>query len=343
METISRWAPITAIAPVAWGTNYFVTHRFLPAGYPLYGAAIRALPAGLLLLLVCRKLPKGSWWWRSLVLGTLNMGAFFALVYLAAQTLPTSIASTTMATSPLVMTLFAWMALAERPRATHLAGAGIGLAGVCLMLLEGRVAVDARGVAASVTAMVASSLGFILAKKWSRDVDVFSLTSWQLIAGGAVLLPLAVAVEGPPPALSAGTVAGFGYVTVVATAVAYIAWFAGLRHLRAATVGLIGLLNPITGVLLGTAVAGETLDARQVCGLILVFVGVLLGQPVMARLMIRRGAAAGPGRTSASDVRPADTEESTAPGSPLPVDHRLITGSPDVVTELRVVEQRGSI
>ncbi|GAA0495912.1 ABC transporter permease [Paractinoplanes deccanensis] len=281
MEATWRWTVITALAPITWGTTYFVTHRFLPADYPLYGAALRALPAGLLLLLVRRKLPTGSWWWRSLVLGTLTMGAFFALVYLAAQTLPTSIASTIMATSPVVLMLFAWAALAERPRAPHLAGAVIGVAGVCLMLLTGPVAVDARGVLASVSAMVMSSFGYILAKKWSSDVDVFSLTSWQLIAGGLMLVPAAVLLEGAPPALDTPALLGFGYITVVATAVAFAAWFTGLRHLSAGTVGLAGLLNPVTGVLLGTAVAHETLSVQQIGGLILVFLGVLLGQPLL--------------------------------------------------------------
>jgi probable blue pigment (indigoidine) exporter len=309
MEANVRWTLVTALAPVAWGTTYFVTHRFLPADYPLYGAVIRALPAGLLLLLVRRRFPVGSWWWRSLVLGTLNMGAFFALIYLAAQTLPTSIASTVMATSPVVLMLFAWAALSERPRAAHLAGAGIGVAGVCLMLLTGPVAVDARGVLASVTAMVMSSFGYVLAKKWSADIDVFSLTSWQLIAGGVVLIPVAAAVEGPPPVLGAQALAGFAYVTVVATALAFAAWFTGLRHLRAGTVGLVGLLNPVTGVLLGTLIAGETLAARQVCGLVLVFVGVLLGQPIVAPLVaFLRGARPLP----PPDLRPSSIEASGA-------------------------------
>ncbi|GIM88389.1 EamA family transporter [Paractinoplanes toevensis] len=285
MEANLRWTAVTALAPIAWGTTYYVTHRYLPADYPLYGAAIRALPAGVLLLLVRRRLPTGSWWWRSLVLGALNMGAFFALIYLAAQTLPTSIASTIMATSPVMLMLFAWAAMSERPRAVHLAGAGIGVAGVCLMLLTGPVAVDAGGVLASVSAMVMSSFGYVLAKKWSSDIDVFSLTSWQLVAGGLILLPAAVLVEGAPPALGAGAGLAFGYVTVVATALAFAAWFAGLRHLSAGTVGLVGLLNPVTGVLLGTAVGGETLSVQQVSGLVLVFLGVLLGQPIASRVL----------------------------------------------------------
>jgi probable blue pigment (indigoidine) exporter len=273
----AKWVLVTAVAPVAWGSNYYVTHEFLPAGHPLYGALLRALPAGLLLLAVCRRLPSGSWWWRSLVLGTLNVGAFFVLIYVSAQLLPTSVAATVMATSPVVMMLFAWLVLAAPPRVRQLTGAALGLAGVTLMLFTGAVAADPRGVLASAGAMVMSSLGYVLAKKWGGGVDVLSLTAWQLLAGSLALLPVAVVVEGTPPALDGPAVLGFAYVTVVATALAFAAWFGGLRHLDAGTVGLVGLLNPVTGVLLGTVIAGETLSARQLCGLVLVLAGILLG------------------------------------------------------------------
>jgi probable blue pigment (indigoidine) exporter len=270
----AKWVAATAIAPVAWGSNYYVTHEFLPAGNPLWGALLRALPAGLLLLAVRRRLPAGEWWWRSLVLGTLNVGAFFVLIYVSAQLLPTSIAATVMATSPVVMMLLAWGLLAAPPRARQLAGAGLGIAGVVLLLFSGVVAVDPRGVAASVAAMGMSSLGYILTKKWGSDVDTLSLTSWQLVAGALVLLPFAVVLE-RPPVLDGRAVLGFAYVTIIATALAFAAWFAGLRHLDAGTVGLVGLLNPVTGVLLGTAVAGESLDLRQMAGLVLVLAGIL--------------------------------------------------------------------
>jgi probable blue pigment (indigoidine) exporter len=288
VEANFRWVLVTAVAPVAWGSTYFVTHRYLPPDYPLYGAVLRAVPAGLLLLLVRRRLPRGSWWWRSLVLGTLNMGAFFALVYVAAQRLSTSIASTIMATAPVVMMLFAWAALAARPRVAQLAGAFVGISGVAIMLSQGRHGVAVTGVLASVAAMVMSSIGYVLAKKWGTDLDVISLTAWQLIAGGAMLIPVAVAVEGSPPSLDTRSAVAFGYVTVVATAIAFVAWFAGLRHLDAAAVGLIGLLNPVTGVLLGTAVAGESLTGRQGLGLAMVLAGIVIGQPLTARLSGQR-------------------------------------------------------
>jgi probable blue pigment (indigoidine) exporter len=300
VEARLRWSLITAIAPVAWGSTYFVTHHFLPAGYPLYGAAIRALPAGVLLLVLRRRLPQRSWWWRSAILGVLNVGAFFALIYVAAQRLPTSLASTIMAASPIAMMLIAWALLRERPRLVTAGAAVLGVVGVCLMVLTGPAHVDTVGVAASVTAMLLSSVGFVLTKRWSArhgPVDLLASTAWQLVAGGLLLLPFAVAVEGSPPTVDKQSLLGFGYLTVVATAVAFSAWFAGLRHLSTGAVGVVGLLNPVTGVLLGTAVAAEVLSARQLVGVALVLAGVLAGQLRPGSLL--------PARTKAPAVRPA--------------------------------------
>lgn len=283
MEAKWRWMLITAIAPIAWGSNYYVMGSFLPADAPLWGAVLRALPAGLVLLLVARKVPKGAWWWRALVLGTLNMSAFFALVYVASQLLPSSIASMIMAASPIVMMVFAVSMLGERLRLLPVVGAATGLVGVVLMLAAGTSAIDWRGILASVAAMVLASFGFVLVKRWGSDVDILPLTAWQLVGGGLVLLPVALLVEGPMPSYDAPALIALGYVGLISTALAYLAWFGGLKHLSAGTTGLIGLLNPVTGVVLGTLLAGEVLGWQQGVGMGLVLVGILLGRPVPRR------------------------------------------------------------
>ena len=279
-----KWIAVTAIAPIAWGSTYVVTRNLLPPESPLWGGVLRALPAGLLVLLIARRLPRGAWWWRSLVLGTLNVGGFFVLVYVAGQRLPSSLAATLMSTSAACMLLFAWLLLHRRPRAAAVAGAAIGLVGVVVMLGFDLGGVDPLGVAASLGAMVASSLGFVLTARWGSDVPALQMTAWQLIGGSVVLLPVALLVEGAPPALSVGSAVGFAYVTLVATALAYVAWFAGLRHLAPGVVGIVGLLNPVTGVVLGVLVAGEAFGAAQAIGVALVLAGVALGAlPARAR------------------------------------------------------------
>ncbi|WP_438855811.1 DMT family transporter [Agromyces sp. M3QZ16-3] len=289
METIWRPVVVTAIAPIAWGSTYWVTREFLPPDAPLWGSVFRALPAGLLLFALRPRRPRGAWWWRAGVLGALNVGVFFALIYLVAQLLPTSIATTIMATSPAAMMVLARLFAGERLRLVPLLGAGLGIAGVALLLAGGGGRAAPLGIGASVLAMLLSSLGYILAKRWRGGTDILSITSWQLLAGGLLLLPTAFVVEGAPPMPDGPGLAAFAYVSVIATAVAFAAWFAGLARLPAGTVGLVGLLNPVAGVLLGVLVAGERLEGWQLVGLAVVLLGIVLGQPALQRSLARFG------------------------------------------------------
>lgn len=68
---------------------------------------MRALPIGLLLTIGLRKLPRGIWWLRMLILGGLNIGVFQALLFVAAYRLPGGVAATTGAIQPLLVMLFA--------------------------------------------------------------------------------------------------------------------------------------------------------------------------------------------------------------------------------------------
>lgn len=271
------WMLVTAVAPIAWGSSYVVTRQLLPADSPLWGGLLRALPAGLILLLLSRRLPRGAWWWRSMVLGALNVGGFFVLIYIAGQRLPSSLAATLMSTSAVVMMLLAWAILRQRPRMVAVLGAAIGLTGVAIMLGLGGGPVDVWGVAASLGAMIASSFGYILTVRWGADIPAVTMSSWQLLGGSVLLLPFVLLLEGPPPTLTPSSALGFAYLTVIATAVAYVAWFSGLRHLPAGVVGVVGLLNPVTGVVLGVALAGEVFGLAQGVGLVLVLGGILLG------------------------------------------------------------------
>lgn len=271
-----RWPLVTAIGPIAFGSTYFVTHHSLPADAPLWGSAIRALPAGLVLLLIARRLPRGSWWWRSLVLGTLNMGLFFCLVYVSAQLLPSSVAASLISLSPIVIAGAAWLMIGERPTIRIAFGALIGAAGVLLIVGTASGALDGWGIAASIASMVLSSIGAVLTKRWRDETPVLTVTAWQLVVGGVELSIAAALVEGAPPQLTPTEVLAFAYVSLIATALGFVCWFTGFRHLRAGIVGVIGLLNPVTGVALGVAVGGEVLTGSQLFGVGLVLASIAL-------------------------------------------------------------------
>lgn len=290
MESNWRVLGLAAIAPIAWGSGYYVTETFLPPDRPLFGAMMRALPFGLLLLAFRPHLPTGVWWWRSLVLGTLNIGAFFALIFVAAYRLPGGMAATLTATAPIMIMLVAWLLVGERPRLASLGGAAVGVVGVALLVLRADFAVDPIGVAASFGAVAMSSLGFVLIKRWTPPVDLLTFTAWQLVAGGLALLPVAILVEGTPPPMDLPAIGGFLYLGLVGTVVAYVVWFRGLRRLPAAAVSLVGLLNPVAGTVIGVALAREAFGTAQALGLLLVLAGILAGQPAVLDRFRRRTA-----------------------------------------------------
>src|SRR5690606_1631247 len=169
------------------------------------------------------------------------------------------------------------------------------------------------GVAASAAGLVSSSLGYVLTKRWGATAAPVAASAWQLLFGGAVLLVVALVFEGAPPALDAGGWLGIAYVTLIGTALANVAWFHGLEHLSAGTVGIIGLLNPVTGVLLGVLLGGESLAAAQLLGILLVLVGIVIGQQRMRRSRPTPAAAPEPPAASVASA-PAVSKMQESPG-----------------------------
>jgi probable blue pigment (indigoidine) exporter len=269
---------ITALAPAAWGLTYLVTTELLPSGRPMLVGALRALPAGLILLVITRQRPRGMWWWRAAVLGTLNIGAFFALLFVAAYRLPGGVAATLGAIQPLVAGGLAVVLLGERLQPRVIGASLLGLGGVSLLVLRADARLDGLGVAAGLAGACSMATGVVLTKRWGRPVSLMAFTSWQLIAGGLVLAPLALALEGLPAELTMRNLAGFTWLATGGTAVAYVLWFRGIARLPVGQVSLLGVLSPIVAVLSGWLVLGQRLTALQLVGFGLTFVALRVGQ-----------------------------------------------------------------
>lgn len=269
---------VTALAPAVWGSTYVVTTELLPADRPLLAGTLRALPAGLLLLAVTRALPHGDWWWRAAVLGTLNIGAFFALLFVSAYRLPGGVAALLGAVGPLLVAGLSVPLLRVRLRARTVLAATTAAAGVALTVLRSDAAVDVVGVLAGLAGAASMALGLVLTKRWGRPAPLLTTTAWQLTAGGLVLLPLAVVVEGLPAPLSATNLGGYAYLALVGTAGAYTLWFRGLERLPAASVSLLGQLSPVVAAGLGWLVLGQALSGWQLVGAAVAVGGVVAGQ-----------------------------------------------------------------
>jgi probable blue pigment (indigoidine) exporter len=277
---------VTALAPVSWGTTYAVTTEFLPPDRPLFTALARALPAGLLLLVVTRVLPRGVWWAKAAVLGALNIGAFFPLLFVSAYRLPGGTAAVVGSVQPLFVVGLSALLLGQRPATRTLATGLVAAFGVSLVVLKGAGALDAVGVLAAVASTASMAAGTVLTKRWGRPggAGPLALTGWQLTAGGLLIAPLAFLAEGAPPALDGPAVGGYLYLALANTAVGYWLWFRGIGRLTAVQVGFLGPLSPLTAALVGWVALGQALSPVQVAGM-----GLAFGATVAAQLGGGRG------------------------------------------------------
>lgn len=274
---------LTAIAPAIWGSTYLVTTEFLPDGYPLTVAMLRALPAGLLLLAVMRQLPQGVWWARAFVLGGLNFTIFWWMLFVTAYRLPGGVAATVGAIQPLVVIFLARLLIGAPIRFLAVVAAVAGMAGVALLILTPQAALDPVGILAGLFGALAMAVGTVLSRRWQPPVSSLTFASWQLTAGGILLLPAALFLEPPLPALTASNIAGFAYLGLIGAALTYFLWFRGISRLEPSAVAPLGFLSPLTAVILGWAILGQHLTPPQLAGMAVVLASVWLAQTAQRR------------------------------------------------------------
>lgn len=271
---------LTALAPLVWGTTYVVTTELLPAGHPLFAGLMRALPAGIVAIVIGRMLPRGSWWWKAAVLGILNIGLFFPMLFTAAERLPGGPAATLGAIGPLIVALLAVPLLAQR-LTTWRVGWGIaGVVGVALVVIGPAARLDAIGIVAGLIGAASMALGLTLAKRWGRPpgVGAVSFAGWQLAAGGLFLIPITFLFEGAPPVIDGRAGLGYLWLGLIGGLIAYVIFFRGIGKLPVTSVAVLGLLSPMMAAVLGVVLLGQTLTAIQLIGFALALAAVVAGQ-----------------------------------------------------------------
>ena len=272
-----------ATATILWGFTYIVTSELLPHN-PWFIAAVRALGAGVPLLLWTREIPDRLWWGRLAILGTLNCGAFFGLLFIAALRLPGGMAATFQALGPAFMVLLVWPLLGAIPAVSKVVAVLVGAAGVALVVLKGDAAIDLVGVAAALGSALSVAVGGILIHKWGRPRSLVSFTAWQLTIAGVELSIVAVALGDVPASITLINVAGFAILAFILTAVAFTLWFRAIEGAGAAAVGPFFLITPITAFILDAVFRNSFPGPMQTLG-----VALVIGSLLYCQHLDRRG------------------------------------------------------
>jgi len=269
---------ITALAPAIWGSTYIVTTELLPPDLPFTAALLRTLPAGILLVLFSRHIPKKTEWLRLAVLAALNIGFFQALLFVAAYRLPGGLAAVVGAIQPLLVMGLVWTLDRRQPAYLAVWASVLGIAGMAALLLSPGATWDPIGIAAAFAGTACMATGTYLTQRWRPAVPLLAFTGWQLLVGGLLLLPVAWVVDPPLPELSITQMLGYAYLSSFGALLAYVLWFRGIERLSPVAVSSLGLLSPLMAVVMGWALLGQSMTGISLAGLIAVLGSILAVQ-----------------------------------------------------------------
>lgn len=238
-------------------------------------------------------------WGAFAVMGVLNNALPFTLMSWGQGQIETGLVSIFNATTAVWGVLVAALVLRdERLTAPRLAGALIALAGVAVVKGPGLLgAIDLRELAQF--AVLAGTISYAFAGVWAkihlRGVAPAVSAAGMLTAATFWMAPLALWVEGVPRVdLAWSTVGALAYMTLVATAGAYLLYFRVLAMAGSGNLMLVTLMMPPISILLGAAVLGERLAPNVYVGFAIIALGLMVIDG-RAQAGLRRLAGRGPG------------------------------------------------
>jgi drug/metabolite transporter (DMT)-like permease len=309
--TASDWA-LLALLSIVWGGSFLfvgVAVRELP---PLTIVAVRVLTAASALLLTLRlmgvDLPRTRQVWAAFLgMSILNNVIPFTLIVWGQSHIASGLASILNATTPLFTVIVAhYLTDDERLTGQRFAGVIVGFAGVAVMIGAAAFAsLDASILAQLAVLGAALSYGFsgVFGRRFkTMGIPPLATAAGQVTVSSAILLPAALIVDRPWTLAmpSTGAIVSLVALGLVSTAFAYLIFFRLLARAGATNVGLVTFLIPVSAILLGVLVLGETLAMRHVAGMALIGAGLILidGRllsALKARLSIKEPAPRGNG------------------------------------------------
>jgi drug/metabolite transporter (DMT)-like permease len=282
-----EWA-ILLILAMLWGGSFFfngVAVRELPS-FTIVWLRVASAAAALLIVLPvvgCRIPMQGRVWLAFFGMGLLNNVLPFALIVWGQHRIASGLASILNATTPLFTVLVAHL-LTPDEKLTPLKGAGVlvGLFGVAVMIGPDAVG-GLNGGALAELACLAAALSYAFAGVFGRrfrrmGIAPLATAAGQVSASAVLLFPAMLLADRSwtlalPHAATWGAVLGLG---LLSTALAYVLYFRILATAGATNVLLVTLLVPVSAILLGALVLGETLLPRHFTGMALIGLGLTL-------------------------------------------------------------------
>jgi drug/metabolite transporter (DMT)-like permease len=286
---------VFALLALIWGYNWIVMKVGLRYAGPFTFSAIRSvLAAGCLFAVLIasgrslRPVAVGE----TLLLGLLQTAGFIGLVQWALVQAGPGKISVLAFTMPFWTVLLAWLLLGERMRPLQWLAVGLAGAGLLLILQPWNLHATLLSKVLAVAGGLCWAASIIVAKRLRarHQVDLLSLTTWQLTLG---LIPLVIAawlLPEQPVEWTSGFLWALLYAGVIGTAFGWLMWLYVLHRLPAGTASLNALAIPVIAVLSAWIQFGERPSALEGAGMAV----IVLGLALMSGLALREQRRADP-------------------------------------------------
>src|ERR1043165_7132077 len=281
----SDWAILVTLALIWGGAFFFIgvaVRHVPPLTYVWLRLTIAAAAMWGYLYFKGEKLGLPKQVWGSiLLLALLNNALPFTLFGWGQTHIASGLASILNTTTPIWGVLVAhFLTHDERMTPRKIAGVLLGFGGVATMIgpaLLSNIGSSALAQLACVTASLCYALAAVWARRFKRmGLSPMSVTTGQLTAGAAMMLPLALFVDRPwehavPPLSAWGAIVA---LALLCTAFGYVMNFRLIDSAGATNALLVTLLVPPTAILLGGLFLGERLAVQDFAGLLLIALGL---------------------------------------------------------------------
>jgi drug/metabolite transporter (DMT)-like permease len=282
-----EWGMLLVLS-LLWGGSFFFIEVLVKHLPPLtivtLRVALAAITLWMIILLRKYEVPKTAKSWTALIIiGLLNNALPFTLITWGQTHINSGLSSIFNATTPFFTVIVAEALLVdEKITANKIGGVMIGILGVSVL-----IGLDAlKGISGSVLgqlAVLGAALSYAFAGVFARrfkalGISPLMVATGQVTTAAIMLTPLAFFIDKPwtlavPPIPIIGAMLGLAFLSTV---VAYILYFRLIASAGATNAALVTFIIPISAILLGVIILGETFTPVQAIGMALIGVGLIV-------------------------------------------------------------------
>ena len=201
-------------------------------------------------------------------------------------------ASLLILSTPLLITIIAFVVLKEKLSWYRILGLACGISGAMILILSGKKTGDGNQVLAGdilvILNAISYSLYFILVKPLLLQYTPIQILRWVFTLGGVMILPFGFVefIHTPWINFSASHWVALSFVVVGSTFLAYLLNIYGLGHLKASSTGTYIYIQPFFATLVAVLFLNEPITTEKTISAALIFAGVYLvnKRPVMTTI-----------------------------------------------------------